>query len=47
MARRVEHKKDFSAEAQKVLDDKFQRGELDRNTYEKYRQELTMRVKKD
>jgi hypothetical protein len=47
MARRVEHKKDFSAEAQKVLDEKFQRGELDRNTYEKYRQELTMRVKKD
>jgi hypothetical protein len=47
MARRVETKKDFSAEAQRVLDDKFKRGELDRPTYEKYRQELSMRVKKE
>lgn len=47
LARRTERKKDFSAEAQKVLDDKFKRGELDRPTYEKYRQELSMRIKKD
>ena len=47
LARRVETKKDFSAEAQQVLDEKFKRGELDRPTYEKYRQELSMRVKKD
>lgn len=47
LARRTETKKDFSAEAQQVLDDKFKRGELDRPTYEKYRQELSMRIKKD
>ena len=40
-------KKDFSAEAQKVLDEKFQKGEIDRTAYEKYRQELSMRLKKD
>jgi hypothetical protein len=47
LARRTNEKKDFSAEAQNVLDEKFKRGEIDRPTYEKYRQELTMRVKKD
>lgn len=47
LARRTEKKKDFSAEAQMVLDEKFKRGELDRATYEKYRQELTMRIKKE
>ncbi|MGQ0815411.1 MAG: hypothetical protein ACT4O1_13290 [Gemmatimonadota bacterium] len=47
LARRSEKKKDFSAEAQQVLDEKFKRGELDRISYEKYRQELSMRVKKD
>ena len=39
--------KDFSAEAQKVLDEKFHKGEIDRDAYEKYRQELSMRLKKD
>jgi uncharacterized membrane protein len=39
--------KDFSAEAQRVLDLKFQKGELDRATYEKFRQELSMRIKKE
>lgn len=47
LARRTERKKDFSAEAQMVLDEKFKRGELDRATYEKYRQELSMRIKKE
>lgn len=47
LARRGHEKKDFSAEAQAVLDEKFKKGELDRKTYEKYRQELSMRVKKD
>lgn len=47
LARRTHAKKDFSAEAQRVLDEKFQRGELDKATYEKYRQELSMRLKKD
>ena len=40
-------RKDFSAEAQRVLDEKYQRGEIDTKTYEKYRQELSMRVKKE
>lgn len=39
--------KDFTAEAQIVLDEKFRKGEIDRETYEKYRQELSMRLKKD
>jgi hypothetical protein len=47
IARKTETKKDFSAEAQMVLDEKFKRGELDKATYEKYRQELSMRIKKD
>jgi hypothetical protein len=47
LARRSHHKKDFSEEAQKVLDEKFKKGEIDRNTYEKYRQELSLRLKKD
>lgn len=47
LARRTEKKKDFSAEAQMVLDEKFKRGELDKATYEKYRQELSMRIKKE
>ncbi|HUP87793.1 MAG TPA: hypothetical protein VM100_00430 [Longimicrobiales bacterium] len=40
-------RKDFSAEAQNVLNEKFEKGEIDKKTYEKYRQELSMRVKKD
>lgn len=47
LARREHEKKDFSAEAQAVLDEKFKKGELDRVTYEKYRQELSLRLKKD
>ena len=47
LARRGKDSKDFSAEAQKVLDEKYKRGEIDRNTYEKYRQELSMRLKKE
>lgn len=40
-------RKDFSAEAQRVLDEKFKSGEIDVKTYEKYRQELSMRLKKE
>lgn len=47
LARRDHQKKDFSAEAQRVLDEKFQKGEIDRGAYEKFRQELSMRVKKE
>ena len=38
---------DFSAQAQEVLDEKFKNGEIDKVTYEKYRQELSMRLKKE
>jgi len=41
-----EKKKYFSAEAAAVLDEKFKRGEIDKATYEKYRQELSMRLTK-
>ena len=47
LARRGSDKKDFSAEAQQVLDEKFSKGEIDKKTYDKYRQELSMRVKKE
>ena len=47
LARRSHQKKDFSAEAQQVLDEKFKHGEIDRATYDKYRQELSLRLKKD
>lgn len=47
LARRDRESKDFSAEAQRVLDEKYKRGEIDRSTYEKYRQELSMRLKKE
>ncbi len=47
IARQQHTKKDFSAEAQVVLDAKYKRGEIDKAAYEKYRQELSMRLKKD
>lgn len=47
LARRDHEKKDFSAEAQKVLDEKYQKGEINKVAYEKYRQELSMRLKKE
>ena len=47
LARRNKQSKDFSAEAQKVLDEKFEKGEIDKKTYDQYRQELSMRIKKE
>ena len=48
LARRHQRPKpDFSAQAQEVLDEKFKRGEIDKKTYDKYRQELSMRLKKE
>lgn len=40
-------RQDFSAEAQNVLNEKYEKGEIDKKTFEKYRQELSMRLKKD
>jgi hypothetical protein len=47
LARRGHENKDFAAEAQQVLDQKFKNGEIDRKTYEKYRQELSLQIRKD
>jgi hypothetical protein len=48
IARRANRRKpDFSAQAQDVLDEKFKKGEIDKTTYDKYRQELSMRIKKE
>ena len=48
LARRSNARKaDFGGQAQDVLEEKFKKGEIDKKTYEKFRQELSMRVKKD
>jgi hypothetical protein len=47
IARRQRPKVDFGGQAQEVLEEKFKKGEIDRKTYEKYRQELSMRLKKE
>ncbi len=47
LARRQRPKIDFGGQAQSVLEEKFKKGEIDRKTYEKYRQELSMRLKKE
>jgi hypothetical protein len=46
LARR-QHPKDFGTQAQDVLEEKYKKGEIDEKTYEKYRQELSMRLKKE
>jgi hypothetical protein len=40
---REERKKSFEKQAQDVLEEKFASGELSRTSYEKYRQDVTMR----
>ena len=47
LARRQRPKPDFGAQAQEVLEEKYKKGEIDLKTYEKYRQELSMRLKKE
>lgn len=47
IARRQRPKVDFSGQAQEVLEEKYKKGEIDKKTYEKYRQELSMRLKKE
>ena len=47
IARRQRPKVDFGGQAQEVLEEKFKNGEIDKKTYEKYRQELSMRLKKE
>lgn len=40
---REERKKSFGKKAQEVLDQKYASGEINRSTYEKYRQDVTMK----
>jgi len=45
LARR-EKRKTFDTKAQEVLDQKLAEGEIDRKTYDKYRQEMSLRPKR-
>jgi len=47
LARRENSRRNtFDAKAQEVLDRKLAEGEIDRRTYEKYRQEMSLRPKR-
>jgi uncharacterized membrane protein len=47
IARRHDRKKDtFQGQAQEVLDEKLQKGELSREAYDKFRQDLALRPKR-
>lgn len=45
LARRAD-RKTFDTKAQEVLDEKFEAGEIDKKTYDKYRQEMSLRPKR-
>ncbi|MGH7460003.1 MAG: hypothetical protein ACREMA_03115 [Longimicrobiales bacterium] len=45
LARR-DRRNTFDARAQEVLDQKLSEGEIDKKTYEKYRQEMSLRPKR-
>ena len=47
IARRPPAKKeDFNRQAQEVLDEKYRNGEITRQAYEKYRQDISLRPKR-
>lgn len=47
IARRPPPKKeDFNRQAQEVLDEKYRNGEITRQAYEKYRQDISLRPKR-
>lgn len=46
IARRDHRKKTFDTQAQEVLDEKYSRGELTKEAYEKYRQDVALRPKR-
>ncbi len=46
LARRDHQRKTFDTKAQEVLDEKLASGEIDERTYEKYRQEVSVRPKR-
>lgn len=43
---RKRRKKSFESQAQDVLDDLFEKGELSKKTYDKYRQDVSLRPKR-
>lgn len=43
---REERRKTFGKQAQEVLEDKYESGELSRSAYEKYRQDVSMRPRR-
>jgi hypothetical protein len=46
IARRANRPKPFDTQAQDVLDEKYAAGELSKNAYDKYRQQMTLRPKR-
>jgi uncharacterized membrane protein len=46
LARRGRKKETFSKQAQEVLDEKFTSGEITKKTYDKFRQDVTIRPKR-
>jgi hypothetical protein len=46
LARRSHTRKSFDSKAQDVLDQKLASGEIDKKTYDKYRQAMTLRPKR-
>ena len=46
LARRGERRVTFDTKAQEVLDAKLASGEIDKKTYEKFRQEMSLRPKR-
>lgn len=46
IARRANRPKPFDTQAQDVLDEKFEAGELTQQAYDKYRQQMTLRPKR-
>jgi hypothetical protein len=46
LARRPRPRDTFDEKAQRVLDEKLAEGEIDEGTYEKYRQEMSLRPKR-
>jgi uncharacterized membrane protein len=39
-------KDDFDAQAQRVLEEKYRKGEISQKAYEKYRQDIALRPKR-
>lgn len=46
LALRGRGKETFSKQAQEVLEEKFQSGEINKKTYDKFRQDVTLRPKR-